>query len=363
MVVVVLMTVVTALALFTNLAIVLIVIKISQLRYTLTNVFVINLCVADILGALIILPICIIVFVEGYWPWNHEFCIATGFLNSLFIFASILNICVISVERYYAINSPMHHAGHMTLKKTLAVVFSIWLFSAFLSALPIMGWNSYNYYHTKAQCTYNWVAKGQGKVYVLVITFIGFIIPGCIIVIMYTAIIRIARLVAVQVRPSSSTTRRVSTNRVSLQSCGGTSLGPDSRSVDSRRVIENAPVFKSSTAFQRNTSARHLRGLKTPLIVLVVYVSLWGPYFFVQLLTATGVKETNANWEIAVIWLGYMSFAANPFLYGWMNKSIRDQLINLIKSSWCCFKDEELGPDSDSIEDIFRIMDRTSCRE
>ena len=120
----------------------------------------------------------------------------------------------------------------------------------------------------------------------------------------------------------------------------------------------------------------HLKAAKTLLLLLAAYAVLWGPYFILHLHgVSLGLEE--APGELAALWLGFGSFAVNPFLYGWMNKAIREELIALHRrlccSRWrCCMccccccpqgsreqtaEDLLQGP---SNEDFLQFLERTS---
>jgi hypothetical protein len=127
------MVLINVVALLANLSVIIVILKNASLRHTLTNLFVLNLCSVDFLSSLLVLPITTTVFAKGYWPWSTALCMVDGFLNALCAFASILSLCVISVERYYSIKLPMHHAANMTLCRTVCVLVCIWTFSCFFA--------------------------------------------------------------------------------------------------------------------------------------------------------------------------------------------------------------------------------------
>lgn len=52
--------------------------------------------------------------------------------------ASILNLCMISVDRYYAITKPLEYGVKRTPKRMLFCVFLVWFGSACISLPPLL---------------------------------------------------------------------------------------------------------------------------------------------------------------------------------------------------------------------------------
>lgn len=54
---------------------------------------------------------------------------------------SILHLCCISVDRYYAISQPLMYPMKITRKKVAVMLANIWTWPALISYLPIiLGW-------------------------------------------------------------------------------------------------------------------------------------------------------------------------------------------------------------------------------
>jgi hypothetical protein len=102
-------------------------------------------------------------------------------------------------------------------------------------------------------------------------------------------------------------------------------------------TIHEPPVLRINTS---RPLQGHLKAAKTLLMLLMAYLALWGPYFILHLYGIThGVLYDPGTTELVALWLGFTSFAVNPFLYGWMNKAIREELVSLYRRllcRWCC---------------------------
>jgi hypothetical protein len=66
---------------------------------TVTNSLVVNLAVADILVAIVNIPLLITSIVLGGWQLGELWCRVSGFTNALFCGASISTLAAISLER------------------------------------------------------------------------------------------------------------------------------------------------------------------------------------------------------------------------------------------------------------------------
>lgn len=116
-----------------------------------TNCYVVSLAAADLLVA-----ICAMTFnasVElsgGRWLFGALMCDLWNSLDVYFSTASILHLCCISVDRYYAIVSPLEYTVIMRQSTVWCMLGSAWILPALISFIPIfMGW-----YTTKEHLDY-----------------------------------------------------------------------------------------------------------------------------------------------------------------------------------------------------------------
>ena len=85
-------------------SIVIIVISTVQNARTPTSTFLLNLCVADIIMALLYIPfITVDLYAVGYWVFGDFMCKLVSFAYYLATYSSILILTAISVERYISV--------------------------------------------------------------------------------------------------------------------------------------------------------------------------------------------------------------------------------------------------------------------
>lgn len=127
-------------ALFGNLLVIVSVMRHRKLR-VITNYFVVSLALADMLVAIFAMTFNASVELSGRWLFGYFMCDVWNSLDVYFSTASILHLCCISVDRYYAIVSPLEYTVIMRQGTVGCMLGSAWILPALISFIPIfMGW-------------------------------------------------------------------------------------------------------------------------------------------------------------------------------------------------------------------------------
>ncbi|CAG2110319.1 unnamed protein product [Medioppia subpectinata] len=105
--------------------------------HTVTNYFVASLAAADCLVGAIVMPFSVVHEVMNKWWIFGQDC-----FDVLASSASILNLCVISLDRYWAITDPMTYPSRMTPNKAAIFIASLWICSALISFPAILWWRA-----------------------------------------------------------------------------------------------------------------------------------------------------------------------------------------------------------------------------
>lgn len=116
-----------------------------------TNCYVVSLAAADLLVAMCAMTFNATVELSGgKWLFGTVMCDLWNSLDVYFSTASILHLCCISVDRYYAIVSPLEYTVIMKQSTVGCMLGSAWILPALISFIPIfMGW-----YTTKEHLDY-----------------------------------------------------------------------------------------------------------------------------------------------------------------------------------------------------------------
>lgn len=103
----------------------------------------VSLAVSDLLILLLSMPVELYNFIWFHYPWafGHAGCRGYYFVRDSCSYATVLNICSLSVERYLAVCHPFKAKSIMSSSRTKKLIGATWLASAALAApmLFIMG--------------------------------------------------------------------------------------------------------------------------------------------------------------------------------------------------------------------------------
>ncbi|XP_062315914.1 G-protein coupled receptor 61 [Osmerus eperlanus] len=338
------------LAVVGNLAVMAVITKTPQLR---KFAFVFHLCLVDLLAALVLMPLGML---SNRVVVDEALCRCYLCLSVCLVSAAILSISAINVERYYYIIHPMRHEVKMTVGVVALVLVGIWVKAIVMSALPLLGWLLQGdrgpvLVSGQRRCSLHWSGGGETTrlVFMVFFTFIYFLCPVLIILVVYCNMFKVARVAAMQHGPLPTwmDTPRQRTESLSSHSTMVASLGG-----------------------ARTTPQRTFSGGKAVVVLMAVggqFLCCWLPYFSFHLYFALVSTSTAsmAQFEEVVTWIGYFCFTSNPFFYGCLNRQIREELGRHLA---CLFKragpgeGEQLPSREASIEENFmQFLQGTGC--
>lgn len=107
---------------------------------TPTNYFIINLAIADLLLSTTVLPVSATLEILDYWVFGRIFCDIWAAVDVLCCTASIMSLCVISIDRYIGVSHPLQYPGIVTEKRALLAMLGVWALSVVISIGPLFGW-------------------------------------------------------------------------------------------------------------------------------------------------------------------------------------------------------------------------------
>ncbi|NXD16177.1 GPRX protein, partial [Nothocercus nigrocapillus] len=310
------MILLTVTALVANTVVMIVILKTPLLR---KFIFVCHLCLVDLLSAIFLMPLGIISSSSCFNKVIYSIaeCQTLIFLNVCFISASILTISIISVERYYYIVHPMRYEVKMTIRLAVAGVVFVWVKSALMTILALVGWPESNGATSASRCTVYWSPGAHKKVFVVIFSIACFILPTIIIFAVYCSIYRVARMASLQQVPAPA---RAAAPR------------HRSDSIASQLTI----ITTRNLPLPRLTPERFLGGNKAILTLLLIvgqFLCCWLPFFAFHLHSSvTADAGGEGHGEMVVTWLAYSSFAINPFFYGLLNRQIREELARFGRS-------------------------------
>ncbi|KAK2171968.1 hypothetical protein NP493_1009g00007 [Ridgeia piscesae] len=105
----------------------------------LQNWLIASLAASDLLLGVLIMPLSLANELMGYWVFGNVLCAFWLSTDVFLCTASILNLCVISVDRYMSITR-VTYARQRTLRKIVAMIAVVWLLSVVICFPPLVGW-------------------------------------------------------------------------------------------------------------------------------------------------------------------------------------------------------------------------------
>nr|CAD7199583.1 unnamed protein product [Timema douglasi]CAD7410677.1 unnamed protein product [Timema poppensis] len=148
------------------------------------NFFIVSLAVADLTVAILVLPFNVAYSIIGRWEFGIHLCKMWLTCDVLCCTASILNLCAIALDRYWAITDPINYAQKRTLKRVLLMILGVWLLSGLICSPPLVGWNDWpDVFQNDTPCQ---LTTQQG--YVIYSSLGSFYIPLLIMTIVYIEI-------------------------------------------------------------------------------------------------------------------------------------------------------------------------------
>ncbi|CAB0008144.1 unnamed protein product [Nesidiocoris tenuis] len=125
---------------------------------TVTNYFLVNLSVSDLLMSLLNCIFNFTFMLDSHWPFGSVYCTVNNFVAHVSVASSVFTLVAISLDRYVAILRPLKH--RMSRRKARVALVIIWAMSSLL-ALPCLLYSttkirSYRDGQTKTVCYMRW---------------------------------------------------------------------------------------------------------------------------------------------------------------------------------------------------------------
>ncbi|KAG5671279.1 hypothetical protein PVAND_001484 [Polypedilum vanderplanki] len=106
------------------------------------NWFIASLAVADFFLGLVIMPFSLANELMGYWVFGSWWCDIHSAADVLLCTASIMNLCLISLDRYWSITQAVEYLKSRTPARAAVMIASVWIMSALICIPPLLGWKA-----------------------------------------------------------------------------------------------------------------------------------------------------------------------------------------------------------------------------
>ncbi|XP_071394875.1 dopamine receptor D4b [Centroberyx affinis] len=333
---------------------------------TTTNYFIVSLAFADLLLAVLVLPLFVYAeFQGGVWSLNMLICDGLMTMDVMLCTASIFNLCAISVDRFIAVSIPLNYNRKHVDHRQLVLLSATWLLALAVASPVMFGINDVPD-RDPSEC------KLEDDDYVVYSSVCSFFIPCPIMLLLYFGVFRglqrweEAR--RAKLRSSIEACRKLqhaAAAAAALPPLAGTIPGPlpmplpriierdlaQSRMEDvddflqaeppyPRQYRENSvPTVTFVQQQQRRKSAkingRERKAMRVLPVVVGCFLFCWTPFFVVHTTRAVCVTcDIPPGLMSTVTWLGYVNSALNPIIYTIFNTEFKKFFKKFLRS--CC---------------------------
>lgn len=337
-----LLAVVTLATVLSN-AFVIATIFLTRKLHTPANFLIGSLAVTDLLVSILVMPISIVYTVSKTWSLGQIVCDIWLSSDITFCTASILHLCVIALDRYWAITDALEYSKRRTMRRAAVMVGVVWVISISISIPPLF-WRQAKAHEELTECMVN----TDQISYTLYSTFGAFYIPTVLLIILYGRIYVAARS---RIFKTPSSGKRFTTAQLIQTSAGSSLCSLNSASNQEAHLHSGnvggggSPVFMNSVKVKladsvlerkRLCASRERKATKTLGIILGAFIVCWLP-FFVGTLVMAICKEC---WFDPVLfdiftWLGYLNSLINPVIYTAFNDEFKQAFQKLMKLRRC----------------------------
>jgi 5-hydroxytryptamine receptor 7 len=321
---------------------------VKKLR-TPSNILIVSLAVSDLAVAVFDMPFAAMYELTHVWILGETVCDLWTSLDVMLCTASILNLCMISIDRYFVITRPFTYMVKRTPKLMALMITVAWVSSALISIPPLIGWKQE---HKEGEC-----GVSQELGYQIYATIGAFYCPLTVMIVVY------GRIFLISNRLSKSEASSHRAGRAADRSGGG-SGGPGNWHVppvpsalkrdsneenhnfpngsakrcskdsqdDSRREMLPKKNAKSKFALkkfgqrggnrQSSNKGGESKATRTLGVIMGGFTACWLPFFIVALLKP--FKIFPPMWlDSFFLWLGFFNSFLNPIIYAKFNRDFR----------------------------------------
>ncbi|XP_018396550.1 PREDICTED: neuropeptide SIFamide receptor-like [Cyphomyrmex costatus] len=270
---------------------------------TVTNFFIVNLAVADVLVIVFCLPATLMSNIFVPWILGWFMCKAVAYIQGVSVAASVYSLVAVSLDRFLAIWWPLK--CQITKRRARMIIVVIWFIALTMTSPWLLFFDLVSIYDDDPDlrfCLEKWPHPKDGSLFFLIGNLIlCYVLPMILISLCYILIwIKVWR-------------RHIPT---------------DTKDAQMERIQQKSKV----------------KVVKMLVVVVILFVLSWLPLYVIFAVVKLGGDVAEREDEILPIatpiaqWLGASNSCINPILYAFFNKKYRRGFIAILKSGRCCGK-------------------------
>ncbi|XP_074087720.1 D(4) dopamine receptor [Macrotis lagotis] len=307
---------------------------------TPTNFFIVSLAAADLLLALLVLPLFVYSeFQGGIWPLSSALCDTLMTMDVMLCTASIFNLCAISVDRFIAVSVPLNYSRQQLGRRQLVLLGAVWTLSFAVASPVLLGLNDVPRRRPG-------VCQLESRSYVVYSSVCSFFLPCPLMLILYCAMFR--RLRSWEAARKAKLRRSMWPGAIRRPSgppqawprrrlpgpepegpglAGSGSPSPSQIGSDPAPAPAQPPVQPLPSGLPRRQAkitGRERKAMRVLPVVVGAFLVCWTPFFVVHVTRALCPACSMPRRLVSTVtWLGYVNSALNPVIYTVFNTEFR----------------------------------------
>ncbi|KAA3673635.1 uncharacterized protein DEA37_0008352 [Paragonimus westermani] len=248
----------------------------------------------------------------GDWAFGRDWCDIWHAFDVLSSTASILNLCAIAVERFWATENPISYASRKTRHRCTVMLIGVWICSLTISFPAVAWWRRTEDYIADDSRTCRFTTD---QLYLIVSSLVSFYIPFIVMTSVYAKIYNTA----------SNLIKSLQTDN------------PDINQSRSKQWMNKLRLFAASSRVSK--FVREQKAAKTLGLVMGLFVCCWLPFFICNIIVAfrpelAQSSDSFQNILLIVTWLGYVNSGINPIIYAHSMREFRRAFKRLLCTWW-----------------------------
>nr|XP_047144162.1 beta-2 adrenergic receptor isoform X1 [Hydra vulgaris] len=267
-------------------AILILIILVNKNLHTVVNIFIVNLAIADIITAVTVVPFDADYMLKGYFPYGTFLCAFKETMFLLSLPSSVVNLLLLTFERFTFAVFPFKNACYFTKKNTLIMIIAGWIYTVMAALFPIFYNGTSSIKVTNKLCYLSFP-----RTYAFYQIFVNFTIPVVIMAALNTILFAIVHKY--------------------------------------KKSVQKNFEFNISNSIENSVNNGK------PILMLVgIFMFCWLTFIALASsnLMCSGCHPRVLTWFGNVI--NYTSIVLNPLVYGLFNKSIRKVFMQKINKTY-----------------------------